>query len=66
MALVPSQMQLKVTTYWLLPRGSVKKCGPPQKPTEVSVTEIAEKELIRVLQLGTLILSEREIILAIQ
>lgn len=66
MALVPSQMQLKITTYWLLPRGSVKKCGPPRKPAEGSVTEIAEKELIGVLQPGTLILSEREIILAIQ
>jgi len=59
-------MQLKITVYWLLPRGSVKKCGPPRKPAEGSEAELAEKELVGVLQLGTLILSEREIILAME
>lgn len=59
-------MQLKVTTYWLLPRGSVKKYGPPRKTAEGSVMEIAGKELIGILQLDMRLSSEREIILAIQ
>lgn len=66
MALLASQTQLKVTTCWLLPRGSVKNCGPPQKTAEGSLSEIAEKELIRVLKRDTLILSEWEIIPAMQ
>jgi len=44
-------VQLKITTYWLLPRGRVKNCGPPQKTAEGSLSEIAEKELLGVLKL---------------
>lgn len=42
-------MQLEITTYWLLPRGMVKKYGPPRKTAQGSVMEIAGKELIGIL-----------------
>lgn len=42
-------MQFKIRTYWLLPRGSVKKYGPPQKTAQGSVKEIAGKELFGIL-----------------
>lgn len=54
-------MQLKITTYWLLPRGRVKNCGPPQKTAEGPLSEIAEKELLGVLKPDTLIGSEQKV-----
>lgn len=65
MALAWSQVQLRIRTHWLLPRGSVKKHRPPQNTVRGSVAGIAGKELVGILEVDMIISSEREIILAI-